>query len=43
METLEDIEKIEVEVKEELVEESVETGIQFGGLDIDRKKVYIKG
>ena len=43
MDELKEIEQLEKEVSEELQEESVETGMKFGGLDIDKKKVYIKG
>jgi len=38
-ETLEMLTKIEEEVSKELQEESVETGLKFGGLDIQHEIV----
>ena len=40
-ETVEMIELLEGEVKEELTEESIETGLVFGGLDMEKNEVYI--
>lgn len=38
--TLDELKLIEQETEKELEEESVETGIKFGGLDTKQKKLY---